>query len=386
MSYSNGKITAPVGIYDAQRALGVSAGGDLGTLCQHVNVNMWAKYKPVQLYNVKDTTDQWDYTNNRWKKPSELPSGTRPWWYGLSNQFAGITVPGSVSNIPGFSTVAELIAAYDGGSNGWVYNKPQGNIHPFRLTDFAQYNHLAPPPVQDFYLPAQIIYDGRFNASALMSMPDENGDYISLADFSSVRADQLYFGVWFVDGTTATNTRVTSTEAGMAGVTVNLSGSGNVLQVHKTYKAYPFLSNMVLNIGDTTPSPTGLLLFPCPNVNPIDVYTVDRNETANITLDGKFRLNSTSVIDVETINGDQTAYTNCYIYLMPLEYWSDPGNNTSHAIQTITSFTLAAGADKLSQFTLTSSQIGGDYFLYATFNSGTYWRKTNILQPLTPQT
>ena len=48
MGYSNGIITAPVSIYDVQRALGIVGGGDLGTLIRDGNINMFAKYKPVR--------------------------------------------------------------------------------------------------------------------------------------------------------------------------------------------------------------------------------------------------------------------------------------------------------------------------------------------------
>ena len=47
MGYSNGKITAPVSVYDVQRALGVSE-NDIKTLCLSNRVNMWSKIKPVE--------------------------------------------------------------------------------------------------------------------------------------------------------------------------------------------------------------------------------------------------------------------------------------------------------------------------------------------------
>ena len=46
MGYTNGKITSQnVSIYDVEQALGTSE-TDLGSLCKHANVNMWARYKP----------------------------------------------------------------------------------------------------------------------------------------------------------------------------------------------------------------------------------------------------------------------------------------------------------------------------------------------------
>jgi hypothetical protein len=56
MGYSNGIITAPVSIYDVQRAIGASS-PDLGTLCRHANINKWAKYKPVRSSVISVMTD-----------------------------------------------------------------------------------------------------------------------------------------------------------------------------------------------------------------------------------------------------------------------------------------------------------------------------------------
>lgn len=46
MAYNNGKISAPVSIYDVQRALG-NASSDLATLCEDANINPWARWKPI---------------------------------------------------------------------------------------------------------------------------------------------------------------------------------------------------------------------------------------------------------------------------------------------------------------------------------------------------
>lgn len=53
MAYNNGIITAPVSVYDVQRALGVGS-PDVGTLCKHANINMWARFKPVWYPSVAD--------------------------------------------------------------------------------------------------------------------------------------------------------------------------------------------------------------------------------------------------------------------------------------------------------------------------------------------
>lgn len=50
MSYSDGKISGAVSVYDVQRALGVSS-DDVATLCTSNKINKWAKYKPVHCAN-----------------------------------------------------------------------------------------------------------------------------------------------------------------------------------------------------------------------------------------------------------------------------------------------------------------------------------------------
>lgn len=53
MSYANGKITAPVSIYDVQQALGTSH-TDIGSLCRSEKINPWAMWKPVAVYAGRD--------------------------------------------------------------------------------------------------------------------------------------------------------------------------------------------------------------------------------------------------------------------------------------------------------------------------------------------
>lgn len=52
MSYSGGKISPPVSIYDIQKATGQQS-GDLGTLCTCDTLNRWARYKPERADGPK---------------------------------------------------------------------------------------------------------------------------------------------------------------------------------------------------------------------------------------------------------------------------------------------------------------------------------------------
>ena len=151
MGYSNGKISAPVSIYDIQQALGVTA-SDLGTLCSHNNINMWAKFKPV-YWPQRDTTQALN-ANNTWN----LNAGAK-WWlgqlgtYGLNYDGASVDLPFSTS---GMKTALETLAntKINGVMNGWLYIRPQGSQSVyqddyFRILDFLQYNHKADNPIRN---------------------------------------------------------------------------------------------------------------------------------------------------------------------------------------------------------------------------------------------
>lgn len=388
---STGKITAPVSIRDIQQAIGNSS-GDLATLCKANTINMWAKYKPVQLANKPDTTDQWNFnvTPQRWKTQSELGTGVRPWWKGLSTQMAGITAPGSVPGIPGFlnsnnAGLAQCLAAYDGSLNGWVYNKPDGNaggaIHHYRETDFAMYNHRAPVPLENFYVPDRIATGGRFTASALMSLPDTNGDYISIIDFANENFfAHFYFGAAVVDANGNVMCRATGLEDGMAGVTLKVSN----LQANTSYKVYPFFCNEVLAVN--TSASQNARFLPCPNVNYMSTYVLDRNYFADISVAAKWdqaTVQPDMSITVTIINGMSTAYQHSYIYIMPMTYWNNPGPNVGHCIASYVDFELQD--NRTFNYTFLHLTFGS-YFIWCTFANGSYTRKTNILEPYAPQT
>lgn len=163
MGYTNYRISAPVvAPDDLQQALGTADTG-LAQLCKNVNINMWAKFKPVRKNKI-DTTDQINpqSSSQQWKPDSDFTSGDRdkrPWWeaddgnYGLNYTDAvidGVSLsPGDQTTPSGMeNALVALAAKIDGGLNGWAYNKPRGgSSEPYRETDFNEYWHKAPNPV-----------------------------------------------------------------------------------------------------------------------------------------------------------------------------------------------------------------------------------------------
>ena len=142
MAYNNGIVTAPVSVYDVQRALS-NTSPDVKTLCLADNVNKWSKCKPVEPRPSVPVV-----------KPLVLPGPGIPaqdtfktldgnWGVGVFDDsdhavtglipLSALTEYGSDS----YQQVAGLNAHYQ-----WKHIKPST---VGRLTDFANYNHNAIP-------------------------------------------------------------------------------------------------------------------------------------------------------------------------------------------------------------------------------------------------
>lgn len=160
MAYANGIISAPVSIYDIQRAIGSSA-GDLGTLCKHVNINQWSKMKPVAFPFIEPDRTQavsaYGKTLWWWKgHPSytEVAAGLVIGNYTCQSKCVWITCCGV--KFLGLSTKADVLGAFNPLANAYhtgdnsplannfSYVPPTGgSSEPFRLVDFKYYWHTA---------------------------------------------------------------------------------------------------------------------------------------------------------------------------------------------------------------------------------------------------
>ena len=91
---------------------------DVGTLCAHLNVNKWSKWKPIVLNKIGGLIDA-DFKSVN---------------YGFT--------------IPTYSTPYEVLNAILLNTK-WTYNKPiGGSTSPYRLGDFRNYDHFA----QDWFI------------------------------------------------------------------------------------------------------------------------------------------------------------------------------------------------------------------------------------------
>ena len=366
MGYSNGKITAPVSFTDVQNCLGVS-NTDLDKLCKATTINMWAKYKPVAKNLIDTVTGQWDATNNKW-----LSSAT--WWKGNGNTDIGGITPKQ------FTTFSQLLSFYDGGMNGWTYTRPAGGAStPYRLQDFAGYNHNAPKAIENFFIAAEIRQHGQFTASAMMSMPDANADYISLADFTSAAFSGLYWGVAFYSGTTF-KCKLTASSAGVAQIDSTFSGAAVTLPIG-TYTVYPFFADREIPITETQEQ-SGTHYYTCPNCTYCTVNIVSDQTGTDATITAKYSLSSSTRLTVTVVGDTSRAYNNCYAYIIPMAYWSNPSSGISHAAWSSGSFNLGQSEEKNWLMVQVTT---GDYFALLLVNSGQYQVKSAIVTPITPQ-
>lgn len=136
MSIVNGIITAPVNIEDVKKVLNESS-NDIATLCKNHNINMWSKYKPVNL-RKKFVTDTLNSDGKSWT----APSGRLGWWLGNN------TVNDAALVIPLVTSKSN----FDNNKAKWTYNKPYGgDSSPYRLSDFAGYYDDAQAPISPAY-------------------------------------------------------------------------------------------------------------------------------------------------------------------------------------------------------------------------------------------
>lgn len=201
MAYSNGKISAPVSIYDIQRCLGLS-NNNIGALIANGNINMWSKFKPVYssigvgcAYTALDTVvdNQYNATTKKWRRDASPDQ----WWRDTSLCKYGI-IPVRANS---------MSALYSLYSTDWRYQRPTGGrLEPYRMADFNEYWHTAPSPsgrvAADSYVVVVDAADGGWSVNcALLSAeedadPIENRDYIVPEDILKEiwGVNQVYFG------------------------------------------------------------------------------------------------------------------------------------------------------------------------------------------------
>ena len=166
MSNSNGIISKPIDLKaDIATVLGESS-TDLGTLCKSAKVNKFSRVKPIIYASVVELTDAQRKSKN----------------YGLT--------------ILGGSHGTMNI-----GHTPWTYNKPNGET-PYRMSDFANYNHMATSPIKSIYWPEEMVSSGAtdnftFDVNFSFRGADESETMLGLDD---VLPSDYYFALILTNG------------------------------------------------------------------------------------------------------------------------------------------------------------------------------------------
>jgi hypothetical protein len=230
MGYTNGKITSRnVSIYDVEQALGTSE-TDLGSLCKHANINMWARYKPetavtgLTTYGIQPITLQQRSLNS----------------YGIearTNQ--------------GYGSISTLVTALRAGTAAtpFTYKKPFGtSASPYRLTDFADYWPAAPVPIRAPYNPTDKLAVTQQGTAQPYFYVDLTGSShgLGLKDLrlqsDSNQLGEYYFGILLYNGSTySAATQTTKMKNNPSGELIGVTLTG-LPQVETTYQMIPFFS------------------------------------------------------------------------------------------------------------------------------------------------
>lgn len=220
MSVNNGKVTAPVSLYDVMTALGESK-EDLGTLCTSDKINRWAKFKPYRINQPGDITDtQRKYIN------------------------FGLIMPTI------YNSKAELIAGLRSNGGSWGYDRP-ADVDWQRLTDFDGYNHNSIPPFGTIKSQDILLSSGPVIPTVL---PISGTDKINLGDFEKggEELSQWYFGIILDDGLRQWIATSSITFAGGDSWQVDFSGSIGLTTGE--YTAIPFICDTRWIPGQDTPA------------------------------------------------------------------------------------------------------------------------------------
>lgn len=333
MAYSNGIITAPVSIYDVQRALGLSE-TDLGRLIANGNINMWALFKPVRSSTDVSgaytdintvTNDEIDMTTKLWKR-----NASYQWWRDTLGELVSATCKYGI--FPRLaSSLGDLFSQQYSLNRAWFYVKPAGNSSsprsPYRLTDFLEYNHNAEKPLGSFSAPSSLILTDAsqggwtINVAMMKSQDDDKPiydandptnqrDYVTPEDILKVLwGGSCYFGFALIDSSGVAKIWVTGNRY------YGMGTNGGRLSSDSTYSVMPFYTNTPLpqdeSSGNLNPGPSsipgGTMFATIPNVQLPQLVIPNGSVT---TEDARFsvravlqngRVQVTAVVDARSI-------------------------------------------------------------------------------------
>ena len=281
MSIVNGIIQAPVTIADVKTALGETS-NDLATLCRSDKINMWAKYKPVEL-NKTFTNDEFDFENRKWRDNAT-------WFKGAD--FEGVGVCGI--KIAHSNTLQSLTELYDKGLGNWSRVKVGSTFAcPYRLSDFIGYKHAATVPFKRPFVTSKTNENGSVFATMMIkNLGTENE--LTLQEFGKL--SEAYFGLALKNAAGQIAYFKTSDKPLKdGGTSVELQG---MIFATGNYKAYVFLSSRALAFN--TP-PVQATYYTIHDFRPSAVEIVSEAQHINdyFTIKAREDIRGHIIVDVE---------------------------------------------------------------------------------------
>ena len=361
MSYSNGIIDAPVGVYDIRSAVSHTS-GDLGTLIMNGTINKWARYKPVRLPAI-DTTDEWDRTNSKWKSTSD-------WWKGDGK--CGFAIQEFTEFGASLTTTGTFMYKLINQQLGWTYQRPQGGAQqPFRYLDFAKYNRNAIQPYGEIGA-TRIYIDNNGNAQIDWEISYVDDLNLKLTDFSisSHPLTDFYLGIilwknnqWRV---------YTSSAKFGAGETLSITMTG-VTSLAGTWNMMPFFS-LKQATSDTGFGGTGNLFISFADTTQ---YSIELTRDGSVYLQmpyGEWNQAGTQVsYSIDIVNDTSSSFTLSSL-VITIYGGSAQGTDIGHV--TLSNVTVSANTTRTLTGTITATKSGyGSYWIVAAPSGTTLQQK-----------
>lgn len=281
MSIVNGIIQAPVTITDVKTALGETS-NDLATLCRSDKINMWAKYKPVEL-NKTFTSDEFDFENRKWRDNAT-------WYRGAD--FEGVGICGI--KIAHSSTLQSLTELYDKGQSNWSRVKVGSTfVCPYRLSDFIGYKHAATAPFKRPFVTSKTNENGSVFATMMIKNLDTENE-LTMQEFGKL--SEAYLGLALKDAAGRLVYFMT-TDKPLKNGGVNFEMQG-IAFAPGDYKAYLFLCSAVLTLNKP---PMQATYYTIPDFKPSVVNITSEAQHINdyFTIKAREDIRGHIIVDVE---------------------------------------------------------------------------------------
>ena len=281
MSIVNGIIQAPVTIADVKTVLG-ETNNDLAALCRSDKINMWAKYKPVEL-NKPFTSDEFDFTNNHWRDNAT-------WFKGAD--FEGVGICGI--KIAHSSTLQSLTELYDKGLGNWERVKVGSTFaYPYRLSDFIGYKHAATAPFKRPFVTSKTNENGSVFATMMIKNLDTENE-LTMQEFGKL--SEAYLGLALKDAAGRLVYFMTTDKTLKdGGINVEMQG---IAFAPGDYKAYLFLCSAVLALNKP---PVQATYYTIPDFKPSVVNITSEAQHINdyFTIKAREDIRGHIIVDVE---------------------------------------------------------------------------------------